>query len=75
MSPPFLSYGVHTSLLEKQVVIEIDGDSHFTDEGQDYDIERTRILEFHSLNTFQTFSIKKTASNRLAVRLSVIKVS
>ncbi|MFN6535072.1 MAG: endonuclease domain-containing protein [Nostoc sp. EkiNYC01] len=32
-----------------QVVIEIDGDSHFTDEGQDYDIERTRILEGYGL--------------------------
>jgi very-short-patch-repair endonuclease len=32
-----------------QLVIEIDGDSHFTDEGQDYDIERTRILEGYGL--------------------------
>ncbi|ALF54946.1 endonuclease [Nostoc piscinale CENA21] len=32
-----------------QVVIEIDGDSHFTDEGQDYDRERTRILEGYCL--------------------------
>ncbi|WP_414575888.1 endonuclease domain-containing protein [Anabaena sp. CCY 9402-a] len=32
-----------------QVVIEIDGDSHFTDEGQDYDLERTRILEGYGL--------------------------
>ncbi|MEH2259109.1 endonuclease domain-containing protein [Nostoc sp.] len=32
-----------------QVAIEIDGDSHFTDECQDYDIERTRILEGYGL--------------------------
>ncbi|MBD2299247.1 endonuclease domain-containing protein [Nostoc sp. FACHB-87] len=32
-----------------QVVIEIDGDSHFTDEGQDYDRDRTRILEGYGL--------------------------
>ncbi|MBD2486552.1 endonuclease domain-containing protein [Aulosira sp. FACHB-615] len=32
-----------------QVVIEIDGDSHFTDEAQDYDRERTRILEGYGL--------------------------
>ncbi|BAY93130.1 MULTISPECIES: endonuclease domain-containing protein [unclassified Tolypothrix] len=32
-----------------QIVIEIDGDSHFTDEAQDYDIERTRILESYGL--------------------------
>ncbi|MBE8998896.1 hypothetical protein IQ274_11920 [Nostoc sp. LEGE 12447] len=59
MSPPFFKLRCTDIFLEKQVVIEIDGDSHFTDEGQDYDIERTRILEFHSPNSFQTFSIKK----------------
>ncbi|BBD61436.1 hypothetical protein NIES2109_42640 [Nostoc sp. HK-01] len=32
-----------------QVVIEVDGDSHFTDEGQDYDMERTSILEGYGL--------------------------
>ncbi|BAY32733.1 hypothetical protein NIES2107_46230 [Nostoc carneum NIES-2107] len=32
-----------------QLVIEIDGDSHFTDEAQDYDIERTRVLEGYGL--------------------------
>ncbi|HEY9804881.1 MAG TPA: endonuclease domain-containing protein [Leptolyngbyaceae cyanobacterium] len=32
-----------------QLVIEIDGDSHFTDEGQEYDIERTHILEGYGL--------------------------
>ncbi|OUL23175.1 endonuclease [Nostoc sp. T09] len=32
-----------------QLVIEIDGDSHFTDEAQDYDIERTIILEGYGL--------------------------
>jgi very-short-patch-repair endonuclease len=28
-----------------KLVIEVDGDSHFTDEGKDYDAERTVILE------------------------------
>src|SRR5690242_15943608 len=32
-----------------QLVIEIDGDSHFTDEGKDYDIDRTNILEGYGL--------------------------
>ncbi|MCZ2207812.1 endonuclease domain-containing protein [Cylindrospermopsis raciborskii] len=32
-----------------QLVIEIDGDSHFTQEGQKYDFERTKILEGYGL--------------------------
>lgn len=32
-----------------KLVIEIDGESHFTDEGQDYDRERTQILEGYGL--------------------------
>ncbi|MBX9255161.1 endonuclease domain-containing protein [Desmonostoc muscorum CCALA 125] len=32
-----------------QTVIEIDGHSHFTNEGQDYDLERTNILEGYGL--------------------------
>ncbi|NEU82808.1 endonuclease domain-containing protein [Nostoc sp. UIC 10630] len=32
-----------------KTVIEIDGDSHFTDEAQDYDLERTNILEGYGL--------------------------
>ncbi|MEH2421006.1 MAG: endonuclease domain-containing protein [Nostoc sp.] len=32
-----------------KTVIEVDGDSHFTDEGQDYDLERTNILEGYDL--------------------------
>ncbi|MEH1947370.1 MAG: endonuclease domain-containing protein [Nostoc sp.] len=32
-----------------QTVIEIDGDSHFTDEAQDYELERTNILEGYGL--------------------------
>ncbi|MFQ4141079.1 endonuclease domain-containing protein [Chlorogloeopsis sp. ULAP02] len=32
-----------------KLVIEIDGNSHFTDEAQAYDIERTNILEGYGL--------------------------
>ncbi|MDZ8133706.1 MAG: endonuclease domain-containing protein [Nostoc sp. DedQUE04] len=36
-----------------KVVIEIDGDSHFTDRGQDYDMERTHILEGYDLKVLR----------------------
>ncbi|HIK06232.1 MAG TPA: endonuclease domain-containing protein [Trichormus sp. M33_DOE_039] len=36
-----------------QLVIEIDGNSHFTDEGQDYDMERTQILEGYGLRVIR----------------------
>ncbi len=32
-----------------KLVIEVDGDSHFTDDGQDYDKERTQVLEGYGL--------------------------
>jgi very-short-patch-repair endonuclease len=32
-----------------KLVIEIDGDSHFTEEGKEYDQERTKVLEGHGL--------------------------
>jgi very-short-patch-repair endonuclease len=32
-----------------KLVIEVDGDSHFTDEGQAYDLDRTSILEGYGL--------------------------
>lgn len=36
-----------------KLVIEIDGDSHFTDEGQAYDRERTRRLEGYGLRVIR----------------------
>jgi very-short-patch-repair endonuclease len=36
-----------------KLVIEIDGDSHFTDEGKDYDQERTQRLEGHGLKVLR----------------------
>ena len=32
-----------------KLVIEVDGESHFTDEGQEYDRERTQILQGYGL--------------------------
>jgi very-short-patch-repair endonuclease len=36
---------------KRYLVIEVDGDSHFTEEGQASDIERTQILEAYGLET------------------------
>ena len=36
-----------------KLVIEIDGDSHFTDEGQVYDLERTGILAGYGLKVIR----------------------
>ncbi len=36
-----------------KLVIEIDGDSHFTDEGRAYDLERTRVLEGYGLRVLR----------------------
>jgi very-short-patch-repair endonuclease len=35
------------------LVIEVDGESHFTDEGKDYDWERTQILEGYGLKVLR----------------------
>jgi very-short-patch-repair endonuclease len=36
-----------------KLVIEVDGDSHFTPEGKDYDAERTAILEGYGLKVMR----------------------
>lgn len=36
-----------------KLVIEVDGDSHFTDEGKVYDAERTEILEGYELKVMR----------------------
>ncbi|MBI4781391.1 MAG: endonuclease domain-containing protein [Oscillatoriophycideae cyanobacterium NC_groundwater_1537_Pr4_S-0.65um_50_18] len=36
-----------------KLVIEVDGESHFTDKGQDYDRERTRIIEGYGLQVLR----------------------
>jgi very-short-patch-repair endonuclease len=36
-----------------RLVIEVDGESHFTDEGRDYDWERTQILEGYGLKVLR----------------------
>jgi very-short-patch-repair endonuclease len=36
-----------------KLVIEIDGDSHYTNEGREYDIERTKILAGYGLKVIR----------------------
>src|ERR687885_2393102 len=36
-----------------KLVIEVDGESHFTDDGKDYDWERTQILEGYGLKVLR----------------------
>jgi very-short-patch-repair endonuclease len=36
-----------------RLVIEVDGESHFTDDGKDYDWERTQILEGYGLKVLR----------------------
>ena len=36
-----------------KLVIEVDGDSHFTNEAKDYDAERTQILEGYGLKVIR----------------------
>ncbi len=36
-----------------KLVIEVDGEGHFTDEGKDYDWERTQILEGYGLKVLR----------------------
>ena len=38
---------------ELKLVIEVDGDSHFTNEGKDYDVARTKILESYKLKVMR----------------------
>jgi len=46
---PIDNYIVDFYCPDLSLVIEIDGDSHFSDEGREYDKERTTILESYGL--------------------------
>jgi very-short-patch-repair endonuclease len=49
-----------------QLVIEVDGDSHFTDEGKAYDARRTEILEGYGLKVIR-FTNQEVLTNFEAV--------
>ena len=46
---PLGNYIVDFYCSEKTMVIEVDGDSHFTDAGQEYDVKRTAFLSSYGL--------------------------
>jgi len=45
-----------------QLVIEIDGKSHFTEQGKQYDAERTRILEVYGLKVVRLTNVEVVQS-------------
>ena len=50
---PIDNYIVDFYCSKLKLVIEIDGDSHYTEEGKTYDEERTRILESYGLRVLR----------------------
>jgi len=50
---PIDSFIVDFFCAQLRLVIEVDGESHFTDEGKDYDWERTQILEGYGLKVLR----------------------
>ena len=59
---PIDNYIVDFYCAQLKLVIEIDGDSHFTDEGLEYDQARTRILEGYGLKVMR-FTNKEVLEN------------
>lgn len=50
---PLGNYIVDFYCSEKQVVIEVDGDSHFSDDAQEYDAQRTAFLNSYGLRVIR----------------------
>jgi very-short-patch-repair endonuclease len=50
---PIANYIVDFYCARNKLVIEIDGDSHFSEEGETYDKERTAILEDYGLHVLR----------------------
>ena len=50
---PIDNYIVDFYCPEYRLIVEIDGDSHFTDDGKVYDEERTKILEQYGLRVLR----------------------
>lgn len=63
---PIDNYIVDFYCSKLRLVIEIDGDSHFTEEGKTYDEERTRVLESYRLRVLR-FSNADVLENLQAV--------
>jgi very-short-patch-repair endonuclease len=50
---PINNFIVNLFCAQLRLLIEVDGESHFTDEGKDYDWERTQILEGYGLKVLR----------------------
>jgi len=50
---PLGNYIVDFYCSEMQVVIEVDGDSHYTDDAQEYDAKRTAFLQRYELQVIR----------------------
>ena len=50
---PINNFIVDFFCAQLKLVIEVDGESHFTDDGKDYDWERTQILEGYGLKVLR----------------------
>ncbi len=55
-----------------KLVIEVDGDSHFTPEGQEYDKQRTNILQGYGLNIIR-FTNQEVLNNFDGVCVAIEK--
>ncbi|MDJ0596037.1 MAG: endonuclease domain-containing protein [Pleurocapsa sp. MO_226.B13] len=64
---PIASFIVDFYCAALKLVIEVDGDSHFTEAGRAYDAERTRILEGYGLKVIR-FTNDEVLHNFEAVR-------
>ena len=70
---PIDNYIVDFYCAQRKLVIEIDGDSHFTDEGIEYDQARTHILEGYGLRVMR-FTNKEVLENFDAVCAAIEEI-
>lgn len=71
---PFGRFIVDFYCAELKLVIEVDGDSHFTEQGLAYDIERTQYLESLGLRVVR-FTNESVFKNLEAVREKILEVT
>lgn len=67
---PIAHFIVDFYCAELKLVIEVDGDSHFTEDGQEHDQERTQVLESYGL-TVMRFTNQQVLQEFEAVCLSI----
>ncbi len=71
---PFGRFIVDFYCAELKLVIEVDGDTHFTDQGITYDAERTQHLESMGLRVVR-FTNAEVFSNLAAVRENILSMA